>query len=482
MSIPKKKGIGERHSTFGMRKNRRPTRTSKVRRIYTGGKRGDGRTRRKPIRRPHPASIRVGQPDPNLTGVAGLVSFGVYLRKIGIDQQFQEAFAGLKTSPRVVYPIDANLRLLLDAFAVGESRVFNVEALASDPLFVYLAGGVVPSIDTLYDDLNRFNEPALKKLESLVAEQGLARVTALRGTYVHLDVDSTVVPIFGEHEGAEPGPNSRYHGRPSFHPILARIAETDTIAGAQLRPGNTSFGEVDVPVVRQWAARARERLHKGVSLCVRMDSAGDCTELLRGLHAEHVFYLVKGRITNDMLGAIDRVTDWKTTDVDADLAPIRQVAELDFSRDVWRDLGHRVRVIVVRSVERHGKQMTLFHGIDWTVQVFLTNRIEEADDIAWDYDQRAGIEAHIADLKQFWGIAQTACHGFIANHAAFLLKMLAHNLMDRYAVNVHPELPRWRTAWRRRTLLRTPGRLSRSGRVRRLHLPAGSPLQPRLLE
>lgn len=61
-----------------MRKNRRPGRTSKVRRIYSGGKRGDGHQRRKRIRRPHPASLRVGRPDPNLTGVAGLVSFGVY--------------------------------------------------------------------------------------------------------------------------------------------------------------------------------------------------------------------------------------------------------------------------------------------------------------------------------------------------------------------------------------------------------------------
>jgi hypothetical protein len=183
-----------------------------------------------------------------------------------------------------------------------------------------------------------------------------------------------------------------------------------------------------------------------------------------------------------MLGAIDRITEWKTTDVDADLAPIRQVAELDFSRSVWGSLGHRVRVIVVRSLERQGKQMTLYNGVDWTVQVFLTNRIEEADDIAWDYDQRAGIEALIADLKQFWGIAQAASHGFSANHAAFLLKLLSHNLVDRYAVSVHPELPRWRTAWRRRTLLGTPGRLSRSGRGRKIHLPPGSPLQPRLLE
>jgi hypothetical protein len=35
------------------------------------------------------------------------------------------------------------------------------------------------------------------------------------------------------------------------------------------------------------------------------------------------------------------------------------------------------------------------------------------------------------------------------------------------------------TPWRRRTLLRVPGRLSRSGRGRRLRLPPGSPLLPK---
>jgi hypothetical protein len=36
---------------------------------------------------------------------------------------------------------------------------------AADPLFVHLAGGSVPSIDILYDDLRRFDAQALEDLE-----------------------------------------------------------------------------------------------------------------------------------------------------------------------------------------------------------------------------------------------------------------------------------------------------------------------------
>lgn len=453
-----------------------------MRRIFTGGKRGDGHRRTRRIKRPDPAAVRPGKPDPNLTAVAGLVAFGGYLRRLGVDRQLHQSFERLKAGPMVVYPMGAQLRLLVDAFAVGETRIFGVESMVADPLFVHLAGGGIPSIDTLYRDLDRFDVPALVDLEAMMAEQALHGLARLRGTYVHMDVDTTVTPVFGEHEGALAGPNPRYRGRPSFHPMLARIAESATIIGAVLRPGDTGFGEADVPVVRHWAVRARKALRKGVSLCLRMDSAGDCAALLGALHREQVFYLVKARITPDLLGVVAHATKWKTTARDADGAPTRQVTELDFCRDSWRALDDPVRVIAVRSLDRHGRQLPLFEGADWTVQVFLTNRVEDADEIAWDYDGRAGIEPHIAELKGAWGIGQASCYSFAANHAALLLKLLAHNLVHRYASTQHPELPRWRTPWLRRTLLRVPGRLSRSGRSRHLHLPAGSPLLTPLLE
>lgn len=457
------------------RKQRAPS-TSKVRRSFAGGKRGDGHRRTRRIQRPDPGAIRLAKPDPNLTSVSGLVGFGRYLRQLGIDRQLQERFGRLKSSPLVVYPMGVQLRLLMDLFTVGETRVFSAEALASDPLFVHLAGGIVPSIDTLYRDLDRFDTAALVDLESMMAVQGLYSVSRQRGTFVHMDVDTTVTPVFGEHEGALPGPNPHYRGRPSFHPILARIAETGTIVGAKLRPGDTAFGEADVPTVRAWAGRTRTLLRKGTSLCVRMDSAGDCAPLMHALHSERVFYLFKARITPDLLGVVAHATKWKTVDRDAEGQPIRQVTELDFRRDSWRALDLQVRVIAVRSLERHGRQLPLFEGADWTVQVFLTNRPDDADDIAWDYDGRAGIEPHIAELKGSWGIGEASCHSFDANHAALLLKLLAHNLSHRYVTATHPDMARWRTGWQRRMLFRVPGRLTRSGRGRQLHLPAGSPL------
>jgi hypothetical protein len=441
--------------------------TQKVRRDCLGGKRGDGHLRTRRIRRADARKIRTGEPDRGLTGYGGLAGFGSFLRGQGVDQELRDGFRHLKAGAMVVYPMEAQMRLLIDAAAVGEQRVFGVEALSADPLFVHLAGGVVPSLDTLYRDLRRFDEPALAALEEMMAVHGLAPVRAKRRPLVHLDVDTTVEPIFGEHEGALPGPNPRYHGRPSYHPILARCAETDTVVGGKLRPGNTSFGEADAPTVAAWINRLRSATGPKTVIRVRIDAAGDCTAVMRAINEERAHFLIKAKTTSDLCTAIYRVPRgcWRTVDVDADGKPTRQVAEVDFARGEWKARGLEVRVIAVRSLDRHGKQLYLWDDAEWTVQAFLSNDMEgDADELAHQYDGRAGVEPLIGELKGAWGIGKVPSADYEANHVALLLKLMTHNLLRRYVLAVAPALAAWRAPWIRRALLVVPGRFARHAR------------------
>jgi hypothetical protein len=81
---------------------------------------------------------------------------------------------------------------------------------------------------------------------------------------------------------SQPTPGTpRYHGRPSYHPILARCAEVDAVVGARLRPGDTSFGDAEAPVIGAWIDRTRTAAGAKTLLRVRIDSAGDCTKVMR---------------------------------------------------------------------------------------------------------------------------------------------------------------------------------------------------------
>lgn len=89
------------------------------------------------------------------------------------------------------------------------------------------------------------------------------------------------------------------------------------------------------------------------------------------------------------------------------------------------------------------------------------------------------IEPLIAELKGAWGMGEMVGYAVLANHAMFLPEVLTHNPMRRYARENFPDIARWRTPWLRRTIIRVPGRLSRSGRSTILHLPVGAWLAQR---
>lgn len=440
--------------------------TWKVRREALGSKRAEGwewQREGRRIRRAKAAALRVGAPDPSLSAVGGLASFNAFVQRDGLPKRLRKTFGHLKAGRRVVYPMHAQMQLWLDAHVVGAKRVFDFEALAADPLFVHLAGGAVPSIDVLYDDLRRFGAEELEQLEALMTEHGVRGLIGARLRELMVDIDTTVTPLFGRQQGARPGPNPRYHGRPSYHPILARIAETGTILGARLRPGDTGLGESDVEDIEQWLARLHAASPNS-TVTVRIDAGGDCGAILDAIHRSDAYFVVKMKQTRNLLGAVWAKQRWHTVDRDASNEPTRQVALIDFERDDWPK--GRYRVFAVRSTDRDsGRQTRIWNDLDYSIQVYVTNdTTREPDELARRYDDRAGIEPQIAELKNGFGIGKVSTSDFDANEAAFLLKFLAYNLIRRWIGASHPAARHWRIDWIRRACVCVPARLLRSGR------------------
>jgi hypothetical protein len=225
-------------------------------------------------------------------------------------------------------------------------------------------------------------------------------------------------------------------------------------------------------------AGSRRGCHPGVAdgSRVRIDAGGDCGALLGAFHDGGARFIAKAKLDFELAEAIRRTKKWKTVDRDAFDRPTRQVAEIDFARKSWSDRGHRFRVVAVRSLEHDtGKQVHLWAELDYTVQAYVTNDVlGDANDIAFEYNGRAEVEPAIAELKNGWGIGKIPSDIFVANHALFLLKLLAHNLMRRFVRWAAPDLASWRVHWLRRALINVPGRLIRSGRCWSLRVPPRS--------
>lgn len=440
--------------------------TWKVRRPSVGSKRAEGWELQAAGRRVRRACARAlcrGKPDKTLSGVGGLVAFNDFVQAEGLGRRLRAEFGHLKEGRQVVYPMHTQMQLLIDACVAGARRVFDLEWLAGDPVFAHLAGGAVPSIDVLYDDLRRFGPDELEALEAIVAEQGLEPVRQKEWRELTVDIDTTVATLFGGQEGAVPGVNPRYPGRPSYHPILARIAETNTVLGARLRPGDTTLGAADVEDITQWIGRLHDAAPNAI-VTVRIDSGGDAAPILKAIDESKAYFLVKAKLTSNLVSAVLwGGTSWRTVDRDAFGRPTRQVAEIAFEREDWPP--GRYRVFAVRTNERDtGKQVQLWTDLDYSVHVYITNdRERELDELARLYDDRAGIEPLIAELKNAFGIGKVSTSDFDANEAAFLIKLLAYNLLRRWVLAKITPAARWRASWIRRACVCVPARLLRSG-------------------
>ncbi|HEX9620414.1 MAG TPA: IS1380 family transposase [Polyangiaceae bacterium] len=441
--------------------------TQKVRRGTLGGKRAKGwdlQATGRQVRRADARRLRRGRDDARLSSVGGLVAFNAFCQGERLGAQLARDFGHLKRGGGVVYPMHTQMQLLIDAAAVGAHRVFDFEWLALDPVFEHLAGGAVPSVDVLYDDLRRFGPDEREQLEAVLAEQGLRLLGASKLKQVTIDIDTTVEPLFGEQEGALPGPNPRYHGRPSYHPLLVRVAETDTVIGARLRPGDIGLGEADVEDIEVCLDRVKAAAPAGATITARIDAGGDCAALLAAIEGKQAFFIIKMKQTTNLLSAAMVATNWVAVEHDADGAATREVAVLDFARDDWPP--GRYRVIAVRDNDRRsGRQVCLWEGLEHSVQFFVSNdHVHDPDDLARRYDDRAGIEPLIAELKNGFGIGKVPTSDFAANEVAFLIKLLAYNLLRRWvAAELPPSVSTWRAAWIRRAAVCVPARLLRSG-------------------
>jgi hypothetical protein len=210
-------------------------------------------------------------------------------------------------------------------------------------------------------------------------------------------------------------------------------------------------------------------------LYVRIDAAGDCTRVMSAVHKKGALFITKASMSADLCGAVWATTGWKTVDRDADGKPSRQVAQVQFRRKEWGAATELpVRVIAVRTRNREsGKHLYLWDHMDMTVQVYLTNDVHrDADELAWNYEGRAGIEPLIAEFKNGWGIGAMSTDSFWANAATLQLKLLAHNLLRRYVNEQVPRLRGLRTDWIRRLAMRIPGRIIHSGRKVTVHVPS----------
>jgi hypothetical protein len=198
-------------------------------------------------------------------------------------------------------------------------------------------------------------------------------------------------------------------------------------------------------------------------LTVRADSGFWSTKIIAALRHHEIRFSITVRQTGPVKRTIAAIPEAAWVAIDYPAPGIAQVAETQHD-------GER---LVVRRVRYEADQGELFP--DWRHHAFVTDR--EGDALALDLDHRrhAVIELAIRDLKEGAGLAHCPSGRFFANAAWLVIACLAHNLL-RWVGALGLQIPGAIVAKTvRRRYLTLPGRITRSARRSRLHLPRDWP-------
>jgi Transposase DDE domain group 1 len=197
---------------------------------------------------------------------------------------------------------------------------------------------------------------------------------------------------------------------------------------------------------------------------VRADSGFWSAKTIRACRRHGVRYSITVRQTKPIRAAITGISEDAWTQIVYPDGGIAQVAETRYQGDR----------LIVRRTRLVGAQAELFPN--WRYHALVTDRVGTTVELDADHRRHAVVELCIRDLKAGVGLRHCPSGKFAANAAWLTIATLAHNLLRWIAaigLGTRGELVVAKTL--RRTLLSLPGRITRSARRYRLHLPAGWP-------
>lgn len=390
------------------------------------------------------------------TRYGGFNALSDFVAAQGIDRALITEF-GRDKAPWATYSLAETLRHLLDGALLGIERVWHFAELEQEPLLcVKRARARLPDYTLLYRDLARLADTErLGRLRGI--SEGLLRRALADQPWYTLDCDSTVETVYGEQDGARPGPNPHKRGRASYHPLLCRERKSGLMVNSRLRPGDTGSATDAVAFISQSVARLPHSRRR--SVLIRADRGFDHEALYARCEARGWHYLVKLRVTADLASAIWRhAVEGRWRRLDTDDAMTVEVSEFRFQRRCW---ARARRVVLTRRRDAEQPQGHLWDAAGFNYAAYVTDLDGPPEDLAACYDKRADMEKAIHELKEDFGIDRITSSAFGANAADLELKVLAYNLLVLYQQRVGWAV-RQRAKTVRRRLIAIAGQLIRT--------------------
>jgi len=401
----------------------------------------------------------------NLTHYGGVYLLHRFLSRIGFKNAIAKQIPFTQRNHH--YSVGEMLLALLYPMMLGLERLETTQLLRQNGVFQYLTGlPSYPEATSLRRFLLRAAPKILPRLRVL-HDRFLKRMNGAphRAARLIFDVDSTVLVLYGNQEKARIGYNPVKRGRPSYHPLLCFEGNTKDYWHGELRAGDAhTAGGVRELLAACFAKRVDSRQR----VLVRADKGFFDGALMAWLETQRAHFVIVARLTAPIKRTLSGLR-YKTVSRGV------EAAEFRYQPHGW---ARPCRFVAIRrpQAEEPTAQLTLFKLGRYHYQVLVTNLTLQPLNLWRLYNDRAGIELIIRQLKGDYALGSIPTRHFFANETHFHLLLLAYNLINWFKrLCLPPELQNATLQTLRRQILLTPAQLVRTENRPRLLLPASGP-------
>jgi hypothetical protein len=367
-----------------------------------------------------PRNVKIACNHQGLTHFGGIYFFHEFLRVLQLRDFLARHLAYPRRNHR--YSLSQMILSLVYPIVLGPDRLETTSFLRSNGVFQYLTG--LPSFPDP-QTLRRF----LLQAPASFREQMHQVNDRLLQTFIHLphhrsrlilDLDSTVVTVFGHQENAAVGYNPRYRGKRSYNPLLCIEANSSFLWDTALRPGNASSWDGSVDLLDACFGNVPSDIRE---LRVRADAGFGFQPVLRILDDRSVQYAVVARLTQAFKRLLPGLRyqsfsrDW-------------EIAEFEHRLHGWPQA--RRFVVARRFIEEEEAQTTLFTVGRYLYRAWVTNLLLTPAGVWHFYDGRAAMEPRIGALREDFALRKIPTRSFAANALYLEIIRLAYNLVTAF--------------------------------------------------
>ena len=367
-----------------------------------------------------PRNVEIAFSHGGLTHYGGILFFNEFTRVLQFCRFLSRHLLYPRRNQR--YTLSQMIMALVYPVILGLDRLETASFLRSNGTFQYLTGlqsypdpqslrrCLLQAAPEFREQLHRLNDQLLRQFIHLPDHR----------SRLILDLDSTVVTVFGRQEGAAVGYNPRYRGKRSYDPLLCLEANSSFLWDAELRRGDAGTWVGSVELLASCFLSVPSDIRE---LRVRADAGFGYHPVLEMLEVRPAQYAVVARMTASLKRALGGLRYER-------LNPRWEIAEFEHRVSAWPQ--SRRCIVARRLIQETDPEPTLFTLERFLYRAWFTSLPLTPAGVWHFYDGRAAMETRIRELREDFALRKIPTRAFAANALYLEVVRLAYNLVTAF--------------------------------------------------